>query len=147
VSGEALPETTSDERVMAAIAHLFGVAGALIVWALQKDKSGFVRFQAVQALAFSVLTSLVTMAAFACMFGMMMLAVAAGTYEAVSNPPQDFPAFMVIPFGFPFLMFTCMMPFSLVIFACHLIAAFSVASGRDFRYPWLGRRVEGFLNS
>lgn len=44
----ASPETSSDERLMAAVSHLFGLLVAIIVWATQKEKSIFVRFQAVQ---------------------------------------------------------------------------------------------------
>ena len=41
-----MTEISSDDRIMAALAHFLGLFGALIIWATQKDKSRFVKFQA-----------------------------------------------------------------------------------------------------
>jgi len=38
IPGETV-NTTSDERVMAALSHFFGLIAAVIVWATQKDRS------------------------------------------------------------------------------------------------------------
>lgn len=37
---------TSDEKLMGALAHFFGPLVAVIVWITQKEKSPFVKFQA-----------------------------------------------------------------------------------------------------
>jgi len=145
MTSQASVETTSDERVMAVVAHLLGTFGALIVWALQKDKSRFVRFQAIQALAFGVLTSLLIMllmvGLFVAGFGAAALSLlGAGTSDSV-------PTGLVLGITAPFLAMACLMPFSLVLMLVHLYAAFSVGSGRDFRYPWLGKQVEKFLGA
>ena len=50
---------TSDEKMMGALAHVFGPLAAIIVWAIQKEKSRFVKFQALQALAFDMIVAVI----------------------------------------------------------------------------------------
>lgn len=51
---------TQDERVMAALAHasallpLMGVIAPIVIWVSQKEKSKYVAFQALQALAYQL---------------------------------------------------------------------------------------------
>jgi hypothetical protein len=51
----------------------------------------------------------------------------------------------MFPFMFPWLMFICILPFSLVFLIARIVAAVSVLSGNNFQYPFLGEKVEGFL--
>jgi uncharacterized membrane protein len=63
--------TSSDKNFLAAISHFFGFLVALIVWLLQKEKLPFVRFQAVQAMAFDAVVSVIMILAVICMIGMI----------------------------------------------------------------------------
>ncbi len=138
---------TSDERMLAALAHFFGIIGALVIWVMQKDKSRFVRFQAAQALAFDILVTLAMMGLSFCLVGMMFIGIF-GTIFASANSsasPENFSRFLVFPFLFPTLIFTCIFPFSLALWVARIAAAVSVLSGNHFRYPLLGARVEKFL--
>ena len=72
------PVTTSDERVMAALAHFFGLIAALIVWVLNKDKSRFVRFQALQALALDGLWMVLSLGLTTCLMMGILLGTALG---------------------------------------------------------------------
>jgi uncharacterized Tic20 family protein len=140
---------TSDERMMGALAHFFGLIGALIIWAIQKDKSRFVRFQAAQALAFDFVTMLLTLVVFFCSFGAMFIGMF-GTIFAAANSSassETVSPFMMFPFMFPWLMFACIFPFSIALFVARIVAAISVLNGNNFRYPWLGAKVENFLSS
>jgi uncharacterized Tic20 family protein len=140
---------TSDERMMGALAHFFGLIGALIIWAIQKDKSRFVRFQAAQALAFDFVTMLLTLVVFFCSFGAMFIGIF-GTIFAAANSSassETVSPFMMFPFMFPWLMFACIFPFSIALFVARIVAAISVLNGNNFRYPWLGAKVENFLSS
>jgi len=137
---------TSDEKLMAALAHFLGAIVALIVWATQKDRSRFVRFQSLQALAFDGLvmacSMLVSFCSVAAMFAGMV-----GLMSSLFNAPasaENFPYFFIIPSMMPFGIFILVLPFSLTIFLIRLVATLSVLSGRDFRYPILGRKVEEF---
>jgi uncharacterized membrane protein len=138
---------TSDEKLMSALAYFLGAIVALIIWAIQKGKSRFVRFHALQALAFDTVVMVASFfisfclmtAIFTSMFGLM--------FNAVSDPAsfEQAPYFFLFPAMMPFGVFACVFPFSIVILVIRLFAAGSVLSGRDFRYPILGKKVEQFL--
>ncbi len=140
-------ETTSDERVMAALAHFFGVIAALLVWATQKDKSRFVRFQALQALAFDALLIVVNLVLLMCamIIGMAGALAAGFSLAQASNSPDSFLPMTMVTALFPMGMFLCIMPAALAALVIRIIAAVSVASGRDFRYPFIASRVDAFL--
>jgi uncharacterized Tic20 family protein len=93
------PAPTSDERIMAALSHLFGPLVSLIVWATQKDKSAFVRFQSLQALAADLILMVVSMGGVICamvlMFGSIILGVAASSRNA---DPNSVTALYMAPF-------------------------------------------------
>jgi len=139
--------SSSDERMMAALAHIFGAIAALIIWAIQKDKSRFVRFQAAQALAFDFAVMLLMGVLFFCLFGVMFIGMFGTMFTALNNTssPESFSWFMILPMMFPFLMSTCILPFSLALLVARVVATISVLSGNNFHYPFLGARVEKFL--
>lgn len=138
---------TQDEKLMSAIAYFFGIFGALFVWMLQKDKSRFVRFHAAQALAFDFLVMGLGFVVFFCIFGIMFAGVLGAIFIAAnsSSPSDAFPVFMMFPAFMPFMILACVFPSAFIFMIVRLIAAVSVLSGRDFRYPWLGTQVEKFL--
>lgn len=138
---------TSDERMMGALAHFFGTIAALIIWIVQKDKSRFVRFQAAQALAFDLSVMLLMGVVFFCLFGAMFVGMFGTMAVALnsSTSPENASPFLMFPFMFPSLMFSCILPFSLAFLIVRIVAAVSVLSGNNFHYPILGAKVEGFL--
>jgi len=138
--------THSDDRILSAISHLFGILVALIVWATHKEKSASVRFQAVQAIAFDVLV-MVFFALFTfCLLGVMFAGMFASMFvisTAEASGDSTWP-FLMLSSMFPFT-FLLMVPVSLGVFIVRLIAAISILNGKDFRYPWLGKQVEKLL--
>lgn len=138
---------TSDERMLAALAHFFGFLGALIIWVAQKDKSRFVRFQAVQSLAFNFASMAVMLLLFVCLFGAVFIGMFGTIFAAANNStsPENLSPFLAIPFLLPTLMFTCIFPFLFALLIAQIVATVSVLSGNDFRYPLLGAQVEKFL--
>lgn len=139
---------TSDEKLMGALAHFFGPLVAIIIWITQKEKSRFVKFQALQALAFDMALFLVTGVTSLCMFGAIFLGMSAtmfGAFNTSSAPEEVIPIFFMAPFMFPFLTFACILPFSLLITAVRLIASVSILNGRNYQYPLLGKWAENFL--
>ena len=137
---------TSDERLMAALAHFLGAIVALIVWAIQKDKSRFVRFQALQALAFDALVVAFSLLLSFCTVAVVFAGIFVLLFGVTNDPAsaEDFQYFFLFPSMMPFGIFILVLPFSLTIFVIRLIATLSVLSGRNFRYPILGRKVEAF---
>lgn len=146
MSDEISNTISSNERLLSAAAHFFGFLAALVVWILQKDKSKYVRFQAVQALAFDFAAMILGVIVSICVIGVIFVGIA-GSVVAVANsasPDEMAPIFMM-PFMFPFVIFVCVLPFSLVLLILRTFAAASVLAGKDFRYPILGNSVEKFF--
>jgi uncharacterized Tic20 family protein len=138
---------SSDEKLMGALAHFFGPLVALVVWSTQKDKSRFVKFQALQALAFDVILILVMGVVFFCFFAVLFVAMFGSLFGVLSNassPEAVGPIFMA-PFLFPFSTFVCITPLSLLIMAIRVIAGISILNGRNYQYPVLGKWLENFL--
>ncbi len=139
-------EPTSDEKVMGALAYFFGMLGALLVWLLQREKSRFVRFHALQALGFDLIVMVFMFVVMFCSFGVMFLGMFGTMFAGLnSSPSEAAPLLMVSTMGMPFLLFLCVFPIALVLTVIRLYAAVTVLLGRDFRYPWLGQRIESFL--
>jgi uncharacterized Tic20 family protein len=142
------PVASSDDRLLSAIAHMFGILVALIVWATHKDKSPFVRYQAAQAIAFDVVVMVFSMVFSVCLFGVMFCGMFASILTLAAAETSGDPGWpiLILPGMFPFL-FLVLVPVSLVFVLARLIAAVSVLNGNEFRYPWLGKQVEKFLAS
>ena len=139
-----------DERVMAAIAHVtvifsaVGLIGPLIIWGTQKEKSPVVAFQALQAAAYQFL--------------LLLGGLLAGALYMCSFLSFPVTALLSVPFDeraalcFPFLGFSCtfgvlflLMLAWLAYVGYGLFAAVSVLQGNDFRYVFLGPRLERYL--
>ena len=142
---------TSDERLLAALAHFFGLVVALIIWATQKDKSRFVRFQAMQAVAFDAVLFVVFFLVVGCtmitMFGGAFLGLAGAAAAAADETAAG--GILGVLFSLSFLLpfaGTCLMFFlALGALAGRGVAAVNAYQGRNYRHPWLGDRVEKML--
>ena len=71
-------ETQPDERVLGLVSHLsafiFPIIGPLLVYLIQKDKSRFVGYHAIQATIFQVIAAVVS--GVTCGFGLVSLILA-----------------------------------------------------------------------
>ncbi len=141
--------TTQDERTLAALAHgsvllgpftsgLGGIVTALVIWAVQREKSTFVAYHALQALVYQVAVFLVTTLAWCCwgilwtMLIMLPLIANPGMYD--TSPPAGLwvgMALMVVP---------------LVIWGLTILyglwGAVRTLSGHDFKYAIAGDWVK-----
>jgi len=141
---------TSDESLMAAISHFFGLLVALIVWATQKDKSRFVRFQAIQAMAFDLLVSAAVFLIVGCMmvaiFGILTLGIGdIALFSNQGNPTAEpFRTLIALMTAVPLLIPCIIVPVAGIIFVARLIATIQTFQGKDFHYPWLGALVERY---
>ena len=138
---------SADEKLFGALAHLFGPLVALIAWSTQKDKSRFVKFQALQALAFDMIIVIAMGIGFVCLFGVIfigMFSTMFGIWGGTSSS-DTVPLFFMLSFMSPFLIFACISPSSLLFLAVRLFASFSVLNGHNFQYPLLGKWLENFM--
>jgi len=135
-SGPGGPTTTMmgsrDENTWSALAHLsiflnlftgfLGPVGALVIWAMYKDRSPRVAFHALQSLWYQV--------------AWMVILVVGWTLTTF---------LMIVLVGF--LLVPVMIVVSLVPFVHMAYAAYKVNQGVDYRYPWISDLVGGRRNT
>ncbi|RPI32720.1 MAG: DUF4870 domain-containing protein [Chloroflexota bacterium] len=139
---------TSDERALSALGYFLGLIVALVVRATHKDRSRFVRFHSVQAIAFDILLMVFMMLFVAVLFVGMFLVMAVGLFIFANAAEQDSESvFMALPLltTLPFFGIFSIIPVSLGVLVVRIIAAVRVFQGHNFHYPWLGCQVEKFL--
>lgn len=142
-----MTEAKPNERIAAALAHgliianWMGIIGAALIWLLEKEKSKYVAFQALQAVAYQFLGLLLWMAGLFCymatLFGGIGLA-------ALLNPQGEgegiIAFFSLAPISALFLLWGLLILYG-------LYGAYASLVGRDFRYlivaPLVERYIEG----
>lgn len=138
-------EPKPNERIAAALAHgliianWMGIIAAALIWLLEKEKSKYVAFQALQAVAYQFLGLLFWMAGLFCymatLFGGIGLA-------ALLNPQGEgdgiIAFFSLAPICALFLLWGL-----LIIYG--LYGAYASLLGRDFRYLVVGPLVERYI--
>ena len=138
---------SADERVTAALAHGvviaygLGAVGAVVMWLLQKEKSKYVAFQALQAAVYQLvglLVQLIGWSCWGCCYGLSFIPIIANAEKYKDAPP---PAFFFISLG---LMVVPLGVMGLWILY-GLWGAWRAFQGRDFRYIVLGRMLERYL--
>ncbi len=137
---------SADERVTAALAHGLviayglGAVGAVVTWLLQKEKSKYVGFQALQAAVYQLvglLVQLIGWGCWGCLYGLSFIPIIANAEKYKDALPPIFfisLGLMVVPLG---LMGLWML--------YGLWGAWRAFQGRDFRYIVLGRMLERYL--
>ncbi len=139
---------SSEERRLAALSHAailipsLGFVAPLIVWITQRERSAFVRFQALQALAYQLALAVVAVV-FGAVSAALILALAAVTIP-IALGTQDESVLSIMTVGQLGLVgaWLCGVGIAVVL---GIIAAIACLSGSDFRYPLLGRRLESWL--
>jgi uncharacterized Tic20 family protein len=139
-----MEQPTSDEKVFAALAHasvllsFLGPIGATIVWVIQRNKSKYVRYHALQAMGYQALAFWIWLIGmFIVMFGVMgiSIAITIAASESSAVPPE---AMFVIQ---PIIMLTIFGMWG-VMFLIGFIGAVFCMLGKDFRYPILGNWLQ-----
>jgi uncharacterized membrane protein len=146
-------EPTSDDKLLGGLSHFFGGIVALIIWAVQKDKSPFVRFQALQAVAFDAVFIVIFGIGFACLFALIFgsatlgtLGIGAAAATGDETAGGAVAALSGLFFFIPFAGQCVLLAIMGVFFVGRIIAAISTFQGHHFRYPVLGERLEKMLN-
>jgi uncharacterized protein len=142
---------TQDERIMAALSHIaaiipfMGVIAPIVIWVTQKDKSRYVGFQALQAMAYQILDILVMFLGYACYmvfffgtFASAALFAATSNKDPMMNSPE---LFMILPFGVILLLGISQM----MVILYGIVAAIFSLQGKPFRYLIIGKRIERYI--
>lgn len=127
-----------DERIMAALSHVSIVIGLAvilpaIIWFAYKDKSPYVRFQALQATIWQLVTTVGGMIFGGCAFVALMM-------TGAMADSGDGGGFVCLPF--PIFCLVGLLSVAFTIYGIY--AAIVTFGGSDFRYPiissWLENR-------
>ena len=156
-SDAAAAEVTQDEHIMAALAHasvilpFWGLIGALVIWATQRDKSRFVAFQALQAVTYQlvlVVCGLLGFGCYMCSFFGIFLVVPVGIFASENAAASDTIAgwLAAITGLFPFCIMGIFTLLGLAYVIYGLYGAVRALQGHDFRYVIIGRRLEQYLS-
>jgi uncharacterized Tic20 family protein len=147
------PTPTPDERVLAALSHisalvpLIGVIAPIVIWVTQREKSRYVAFQSLQALAYQ-LTMIVAwflgMGCYMCSF----FGIFAGMFLGASSETLQSSETMAIMLSlFPLVVFGVIMVFGIAFIIYGVVGAVMAFQGKPFRYVIIGNRVERFMQS
>ena len=144
-------EPTQNDKIMAALAHvsallpLMGVIAPIVIWATQKDKSEFVAFQALQAIAYQLLMIVAWFVGMGCymlsFFSTFLTIPFAG--EGMESGPGSL--FFMLGFFIPFAIFGLIFIGGAIFIIYGVVAAIMTFQGKDFRYALLGKRLERYL--
>lgn len=139
---------TSDEKVMAALAHgsvllaFLGPIVPIVVWMSQRKKSKYVSFHALQAMGYQALMFWLWIVG-------MILIVVIGlclAFPLVILIAEDSNNAMLAPFAIQIFIFFSIFGLMGLFFVMGIAGAVSCLLGHDFRYPMLGKRLEKYLS-
>ncbi len=141
------PTPSPEERVWAVLAHLSALAFGMglllpvIGWAEQRRKSKFVAYQCLQALGYQSLGYTVWLLGYLLFIAvnillMMIVAIAA---------PKNEDVFMTSVIGFDIFFFVFLFASLGIYFLMPIIAAIACGMGKDFQYPFMGKRLANYL--
>jgi len=135
-----------NDKIMAALAHIsavlpfMGVIAPIIIWATQKDKSEYVAFQALQAVAYQLLMVLawfIGMGCYMLSFLSIFLTIPFSGTGGETNLPISFIA--------PFIIFGAIFVGGAILIIYGIIGAINAFQGRNFRYLIIGNRLANYL--
>ena len=144
-----------DEKVMAALAHVtillpfMGLVAPIVIWVTQKDKSEYINFQALQALAYQISMMMfwfLGMGCYMCSFFGTFFMIPGGAALADGNEEIVGPI-MMVTFAIPFLVFGLMFVGFIAFIVYGIIGAIMTLQGRDFNYIVIGQRVKRFIEN
>jgi len=134
---------STEERIWAVIAHLSAIAMGMglllpvIGWSEQRRKSNYASFQCLQALGYQSLgyTIWILVTLVVVVFTSFAAVVGIANIENIQSE------MMGIMIAHTTLMFGLIG----IYFALPVIGAIACALGKDFRYPFMGKRLAGYL--
>ena len=142
---------TQDERVMASLSHvsallpMMGVIAPIVIWVTQREKSEYVAFQALQALAYQ----LCMIAAWIIGWGFYMCSsfgmIAFIPFMSSSGSSHSLDPLFFIAMIIPFLVLGAIFLGGFVFVVYGVVGAVMVFQGKTFRYILIGTRVEHFM--
>jgi len=148
----SMPTPSQNDKIMAALAHisailpLMGVIAPIIIWATQKDKSEYVAFQALQAVAYQLVMILMWFIGMGCyMISFITTFLAIPFSGTASEANSTVPPLFEMGFIFPFLVFGLIFLGGAIFIIYGIIGTVNVFQGKNFRYLIIGNRLANYL--
>jgi len=141
---------SQNDRIMAALGNisillpLIGLMVPIIIWVTQKEKSKYVSFQALQAIAYHLVMIFAYFIGMGCymisFFSTFLTLPFANETSGSSASPL-----LMVGFIVPFLVMGAIFIGGTIFVLYGIIAAVMTLQGKDFRYFIIGNRVASFL--
>jgi uncharacterized Tic20 family protein len=138
---------TQDDKIISALAQgavllpVWGIIISTLIWITQREKSEYIRDQALQALSWQatqVAIWFVGMACYIASFFLIFGTMFATNPETTAGPPAGF--------FFPFCVMGLLLLSFLGFIVVGLYAALRNLQGAFFTYPIIGERVRAYIN-
>ena len=145
------PNPSQDERVIAALAHVsailpfMGVIAPIVIWVTQREKSRYVAFQALQAVAYQLTMIVAWMIGMGCYFCSFFATFLSIPMVSSSGTTPAGNALAELGFIIPFLSLGVIFLVVLAFIVYGIVGAINVFQGKPFRYVFIGYRVERFM--
>lgn len=150
-------QQTKEDQLVAALSHgtllipTFGVLVPLLVWITQKDRSIYLKNQALQATIWQLIAFLIQVLIMGCYFVAFFAFIPVGILSEEAgffySDPMSGGIFEGLFVLFFFLVFLVYIIGWLVYIAFGIAGVVKALRGHDFRYPVVGRWVEKRLAS
>ena len=140
---QAIPATTptTEDRIWSVLSHLsalafgMGIVLPIVGWADQRRKSNYSAFQNLQALGYQSLGFTIWILSY------LVIIVVAAIIGLITGQPERGDSGQLVMIVF----YAIMLGFLALYFLLPIIAAVACALGKDFRYPWMGKRLARYL--
>jgi len=133
-------EISKEEKLMALLSHLsifipnIGILTPIIIWVTNKEKSNFVRFNALQAIFFQLIFFILMMLFI--FVGIILMLVAIPWFDLSSNAEPGILFFLSMVFMFMYF------PLWIIFGIYAVVASAKSFKGRIFKYAIIGRIIE-----
>ena len=133
-------EISKEEKLMALLSHLsifipnIGILAPIIIWVTNKEKSNFVRFNALQAIFFQLIFFILMMLFI--FVGIILMLVAIPWFDLSSNAEPGILFFLSMVFMFMYF------PLGIIFGIYAAVASVKSFKGKIFKYAIIGRIIE-----
>jgi len=133
-------EISKEEKLMALLSHLsifipnIGILAPIIIWVTNKEKSNFVRFNALQAIFFQLIFFILIMLFI--FVGIILMLIAIPWFDLSSNAEPGILFFLSMVFMFMYF------PLGIIFGIYAAVASAKSFKGRIFKYAIIGRIIE-----
>ena len=141
---------TTEERLMAALSHIMALIPTLgavappIIWAVEKERSKYVAFQALQASVYQLCLLVInTLGAVGFAVATILSSLMNASIKNGANGQTSSGISLFLIYG-PIILYQLFLLGYLALVVYGVVGAVLTAMGKPFRYLFIGKRIERF---